>query len=119
MLLQGNFGNPGAGACPVREHPNVQGDRTMSIWEKPKEWLLEALVTEFGIASPRHHGFDAVEAMEAFEKDKVDVFVSMGGNVSLACSDTKTLEAGMQRIDLTIRISTKPNRSHIVHGGPR
>jgi formate dehydrogenase major subunit len=116
LLLQGNFGKPGAGACPVRGHSNVQGDRTMGIWEKPKEWLLEALDSEFGITSPRHHGYDAVEAMEAFERDEVDVFVSMGGNFSLACSDTETLEAGMQRIGLTVHISTKPNRSHIVHG---
>ena len=88
----------------------------MGIWEKPKEWLLEALDKEFGITSPRGHGYDAVEAMEAFERNEVDVFVSMGGNFSLACSDTETLEAGMQRIGLTVHISTKPNRSHVVHG---
>jgi formate dehydrogenase major subunit len=116
LLLQGNFGKPGAGACPVRGHSNVQGDRTMGIWEKPKEWLLQALDAEFGITSPRHHGYDAVESMEAFERDEVDVFVSMGGNFSLACSDTEALEAGMQRIGLTVHISTKPNRSHVVHG---
>ncbi len=69
-----------------------------------------------GSSPPRHHGYDAVEAMEAFERDEVDVFVSMGGNFSLACSDTETLEAGMQRIGLTVHISTKPNRSHVVHG---
>ena len=116
LLLQGNFGKPGAGACPVRGHSNVQGDRTMGIWEKPKEWLLAALDAEFGIQSPREHGHDAVETMEAFERDDVDVFVSMGGNFSLACSDTEALEAGMRRIGLTVHISTKPNRSHIVHG---
>ena len=108
--------SPAPGACPVRGHSNVQGDRTMGIWEKPKEWLLESLDMEFGITSPRHHGYDAVESMEAFERDEVDVFVSMGGNFSLACSDTEMLEAGMQRIGLTVHISTKPNRSHIVHG---
>ncbi|MHA7263513.1 FdhF/YdeP family oxidoreductase [Arthrobacter sp. TMN-37] len=116
LLLQGNFGKPGAGACPVRGHSNVQGDRTMGIWEKPKEWLLKALDAEFGIDSPRAHGHDAVETIEAFERDAVDVFVSMGGNFSLACSDTEALEAGMQRVGLTVHISTKPNRSHIVHG---
>ena len=88
----------------------------MGIWEKPKEWLLEALDKEFGIPSPRGHGFDAVEAMEAFERNDVDVFVGMGGNFALACSDTVTLEAGMQRIGLTVHVSTKPNRSHVVHG---
>ncbi|MFJ2350373.1 FdhF/YdeP family oxidoreductase [Glutamicibacter sp. NPDC087673] len=116
LLLQGNFGKPGAGACPVRGHSNVQGDRTMGIWEKPGEQLLEALDAEFGIESPRAHGYDSTEALHAFEKDEVDVFVSMGGNFALANSDTDALEAGMQRAKLTVHISTKPNRSHVVHG---
>ncbi|WP_190264034.1 FdhF/YdeP family oxidoreductase [Glutamicibacter nicotianae] len=116
LLLQGNFGKPGAGACPVRGHSNVQGDRTMGIWEKPTEQLLAALDAEFGIESPRAHGYDSTEALHAFEKDEVDVFVSMGGNFALANSDTEALEAGMQRAKLTVHISTKPNRSHVVHG---
>ncbi|WP_423299244.1 FdhF/YdeP family oxidoreductase [Glutamicibacter nicotianae] len=116
LLLQGNFGKPGAGACPVRGHSNVQGDRTMGIWEKPTEQLLTALDAEFGIESPRAHGYDSTEALHAFEKDAVDVFVSMGGNFALANSDTEALEAGMQRAKLTVHISTKPNRSHVVHG---
>lgn len=116
LLLQGNFGKPGAGACPVRGHSNVQGDRTMGIWEKPKEWLLAALDAEFGITSPREHGHDSTETLHAFEKDEVDVFVSLGGNFAQANSDTEPLEAGMQRAGLTVHISTKPNRSHIVHG---
>jgi formate dehydrogenase major subunit len=116
LLLQGNFGKPGAGACPVRGHSNVQGDRTMGIWEKPKEWLLAALDQEFGIVSPREHGLDSVETVEAFENDDVDVFVSMGGNFALACSDTEVLVASMKRVGLTVHISTKPNRSHVMHG---
>ncbi|GAA1407127.1 formate dehydrogenase subunit alpha [Glutamicibacter uratoxydans] len=116
LLLQGNFGKPGAGACPVRGHSNVQGDRTMGIWEKPTEKLLQALDAEFGIESPRAHGYDSTEALHAFEKDEIDVFVSMGGNFALANSDTEALEAGMQRAKLTVHISTKPNRSHVVHG---
>ncbi|PRA03270.1 hypothetical protein CQ019_12595 [Arthrobacter sp. MYb229] len=116
LLLQGNFGKPGAGACPVRGHSNVQGDRTMGIWEKPTEELLEALDAEFGIDSPRAHGYDSTEALDAFEQDEVDVFVSMGGNFALANSETELLEAGMQRAKLTVHISTKPNRSHVVHG---
>ncbi|WP_139006750.1 FdhF/YdeP family oxidoreductase [Arthrobacter crystallopoietes] len=116
LLLQGNFGKPGAGACPVRGHSNVQGDRTMGIWEKPKEWLLEAMDKEFGIESPREHGFDSTEALHAFELGDVDVFVSLGGNFALANSDTEALEAGMKRAGLTVHISTKPNRSHVVHG---
>ncbi|WP_136609235.1 FdhF/YdeP family oxidoreductase [Sinomonas albida] len=116
LLLQGNFGKPGAGACPVRGHSNVQGDRTMGIWEKPKEGLLAALDAEFGIASPREHGFDSTQTLAAFERDEVDVFVSLGGNFAQANSDTAALEAGMQRAGLTVHISTKPNRSHVVHG---
>ena len=116
LLLQGNFGKPGAGACPVRGHSNVQGDRTMGIWEKPGATLLDGLDDEFGIASPREHGYDSTETLEAFERGDVDVFVSMGGNFAKACSDTDVLEKGMQRTGLTVHVSTKPNRSHVVHG---
>lgn len=116
LLMQGNFGKPGAGACPVRGHSNVQGDRTMGIWEKPNEALLKAIDTEFGIHAPRQHGYDSTETLHAFENDAVDVFVSMGGNFALANSETELLEAGMQRAKLTVHISTKPNRSHVVHG---
>jgi len=116
LLLQGNFGKPGAGACPVRGHSNVQGDRTMGVWEKPTEPLLAALDKEFGIQSPRHHGHDSVETQHALESGDVDVFVCMGGNFAAAGSDTEGLEAGMQRAGLTVHVSTKPNRSHIVHG---
>ncbi|MGJ8721298.1 MAG: FdhF/YdeP family oxidoreductase, partial [Salinibacterium amurskyense] len=116
LLLQGNFGKPGAGACPVRGHSNVQGDRTMGVWEKPHEWMLDALDKEFGITSPRAHGFDSVETVEAFENDDVDVFVSMGGNFALAASDTEALGSALQRVGLTVHVSTKPNRSHVVHG---
>lgn len=116
LLLQGNFGKPGAGACPVRGHSNVQGDRTMGIWEKPREEWLQRLDAEFGIQSPRDHGYDSVEAQQAFEQGDVDVFVSMGGNFALACSDTEAIEDGMQRAGLTVHVSTKPNRSHVVHG---
>ena len=117
LLLQGNFGKPGAGACPVRGHSNVQGDRTFGIWEKPGEDMLQRLDAEFGIEAPREHGYDSTEAMRAMEAGKVDVFVSLGGNLALANSDTDVMERGMQRTGLTVHISTKPNRSHVVHGG--
>ena len=116
LLLQGNFGKPGAGACPVRGHSNVQGDRTMGIWEKPGEGFLRGLDDEFGISSPREHGVDSTETLAAFEDGRIDVFVSMGGNFAKACSDTDVLERGMQRTGLTVHVSTKPNRSHVVHG---
>jgi formate dehydrogenase major subunit len=116
LLLQGNFGKRGAGACPVRGHSNVQGDRTMGIWEKPKESFLAALDQEFGFHMPRDHGYDSVETQHALEKGDVDVFVSMGGNFAAAGSDTAALEEGLKRAGLTVHISTKPNRAHIVHG---
>lgn len=116
LLLQGNFGKPGAGACPVRGHSNVQGDRTFGIWEKPKEALLEKIDAEFSIASPRHHGYDSTETMEAMAEGNVDVFVSMGGNLAMANSDTALMEEGLKNTGLTVHISTKPNRSHVVHG---
>ncbi|WP_416416799.1 FdhF/YdeP family oxidoreductase [Paenarthrobacter aromaticivorans] len=116
LLLQGNFGKRGAGACPVRGHSNVQGDRTMGIWEKPREPFLAALDREFGFRMPRDHGYDSVETQHALEKGEVDVFVSMGGNFAAAASDTAALEAGLKTAGLTVHISTKPNRAHVVHG---
>lgn len=116
LLMQGNFGKPGAGACPVRGHSNVQGDRTFGIWEKPKEDFLQRLDTEFGISAPREHGYDSTDAMHAMARGDVDVFMSLGGNLAMANSDTATMEAGLKRTGLTVHISTKPNRSHVVHG---
>ncbi|GAA4761596.1 FdhF/YdeP family oxidoreductase [Citricoccus nitrophenolicus] len=116
LLVQGNFGKPGAGACPVRGHSNVQGDRTFGIWEKPTEDLLQRIDAEFGITSPREHGYDSTESMIEMAKGEIDVFVSLGGNLALANSDTAYMEAGLQRTGLTVHISTKPNRSHVVHG---
>lgn len=116
LLLQGNFGKRGAGACPVRGHSNVQGDRTMGIWEKPEEEFLAALDAEFGLTTPRDHGYDSVDTQRAFENGDVDVFMALGGNFAAAASDTGPLEAGLKRAGLTVHISTKPNRSHVVHG---
>ena len=116
LLLQGNFGKTGAGACPVRGHSNVQGDRTMGIWEKPTPALIESLEHEFGFPMPRAHGFDSVETQHALEAGDIDVFVSMGGNFLSAASDTESTLAGMKRTGLTVHISTKPNRSHVAHG---
>lgn len=116
LLVQGNFGKPGAGACPVRGHSNVQGDRTFGVWEKPTEPLLQRLDAEFGIDSPRDHGYDSTEAMHAMHRGDVDVFVSLGGNLAMANSDTAFMEEALRRTGLTVHISTKPNRSHVVHG---
>jgi len=115
-LLQGNIGKPGAGLCPVRGHSNVQGDRTMGIWEKPPAHFLDALQQEFGFDPPREHGFDTVKAIEALRDGKAKIFVGMGGNFVSAAPDTEITEQAMRNADLTVHVSTKLNRSHVVHG---
>ena len=116
LLLQGNIGRPGAGVCPVRGHSNVQGDRTMGIYEKPTEEFLSALDQEFQFTSPRDHGFDTVAAIRAMRDGHVRFFMGMGGNFVSATPDTAVVEAAMSRVDLTVHVSTKLNRSHVVTG---
>ncbi|MEU0559583.1 FdhF/YdeP family oxidoreductase [Dactylosporangium sp. NPDC006015] len=115
-LLQGNIGKPGAGLCPVRGHSNVQGDRTMGIWEKPPAWFLDALGAEFGFAPPRLPGHDAVDAVKAFRDRRAKVFVALGGNFVAAMSDTDVTTAAMRDATLTVQVSTKLNRSHVAAG---
>ena len=116
LLLRGMIGKPGAGVCPVRGHSNVQGDRTMGIWEKPPESFLAALDGRFGITSPRRHGLDTVEAIRAMRDGRASVFIGMGGNFAAATPDTAVTEAALRNCALTVQISTKLNRSHVVHG---
>ncbi|RLK55170.1 FdhF/YdeP family oxidoreductase [Actinokineospora cianjurensis] len=116
VLLRGMIGKPGAGLCPVRGHSNVQGDRTMGIWEKMPEKFLAALDTEFGITSPRSHGLDTVGAIRAMRDGKAKVFMAVGGNFASASPDTAVTEAALRACDLTVHVSTKLNRSHVVHG---
>ncbi|MEV1047305.1 FdhF/YdeP family oxidoreductase [Streptomyces sp. NPDC049916] len=116
LLLRGNIGRPGAGVCPVRGHSNVQGDRTMGIFERPAPAFLDALDEEFGITSPRHHGYDVVRAIRALRDGEAKVFLAMGGNFVAATPDTAVTEAAMRRARLTVHVSTKLNRSHAVTG---
>ncbi|MEU2126557.1 FdhF/YdeP family oxidoreductase [Nocardia niwae] len=116
LLLRGMIGKPGAGVCPVRGHSNVQGDRTMGIWEKMPAAFLDALDREFGIASPREHGFDTVAAIRAMRDGHVKAFFGMGGNFVSATPDTAVTEAALRGCALTVQVSTKLNRSHVVHG---
>ncbi|MBF6331541.1 FdhF/YdeP family oxidoreductase [Nocardia transvalensis] len=116
LLMRGMIGKPGAGVCPVRGHSNVQGDRTMGIWEKMPETFLAALDSEFGIASPRAHGFDTVDAIRALRDGRAKVFFGMGGNFVSATPDTEVTEAALRNCALTVQVSTKLNRSHVVHG---
>ena len=116
LLLKGSIGKPGAGTCPVRGHSNVQGDRTMGIWEEPKPEFLDALKETFDFEPPRQHGFAVVDAIQAMYNGKGKVFFAMGGNFLSATPDTYFTAEAMRRCDLTIHVSTKLNRSHLVHG---
>ncbi|MBL8148466.1 MAG: FdhF/YdeP family oxidoreductase [Blastocatellia bacterium] len=116
LLMRGQLGKPGAGACPVRGHSNVQGDRTMGIWEKPKKEFLDRLAEVFGFEPPRKHGYDTVEAIEAMHRGDAKVFFAMGGNFLSATPDTEYTARALQRCELTVNVSTKLNRTHIVTG---
>ncbi|WP_301176710.1 FdhF/YdeP family oxidoreductase [Actinomadura geliboluensis] len=116
LLLRGNIGRPGAGVCPVRGHSNVQGDRTMGIWEKPKPAFLDALAAEFGFEPPREHGLDTVDAIRAMRDGRARLFLGMGGNFVRATPDSAVTEAALRGCRLTAQVSTKLNRSHAVTG---
>ncbi|MFB9661805.1 FdhF/YdeP family oxidoreductase [Glycomyces mayteni] len=116
LLLRGNIGRPGAGVCPVRGHSNVQGDRTMGIWERMPDRFLDALGAEFGFAPPRDHGLDTVGTIRAMRDGRVKVFFAMGGNFVSASPDTAATEDAMRGCRLTVHVSTKLNRSHVVTG---
>lgn len=116
LLLRGNIGKRGAGVCPVRGHSNVQGDRTMGVWEKAHDALLDGLRDEFGFEPKREHGLDSVETLRAMHDGRVRVFFAVGGNFVAATPDTTRTEAAMRGLDLTVHVSTKLNRSHVVTG---
>jgi len=116
LLLRGAVGKPGAGPCPVRGHSNVQGDRTMGIWEKMPESFLEKLSTAFQFEAPRKHGYATVPSIQAMYEGRAKVFIGMGGNFVSATPDTDYTAEALRNCDLTVHISTKPNRSHLVHG---
>ncbi len=116
LLLRGNIGKPGAGASPIRGHSNVQGDRTMGIWEQMPPAFLDALQKEFNFDPPRENGVDAVQAIEAMLSGKTKVWVGMGGNLVSAVSDTRAAEAGFRKLGLNVQISTKLNRNHLTVG---
>jgi molybdopterin-dependent oxidoreductase alpha subunit len=116
LLLRGNFGKPGAGICPVRGHSNVQGDRTMGIDEKPRPELLDQIETVFGFSPPRAHGHAVVDAVRAMIDGRAKVFIGLGGNFVAAVPDKPFAEAAMSRLRLTVGITTKLNRGHVVHG---
>lgn len=115
-LLRGQIGRSGAGVCPVRGHSNVQGDRTVGIWEKMSDEFMAALGKEFAFSPPEKHGFDTVRTIEAMHQRKVKVFVGLGGNFLVATPDTKYTSEAISRCNLTVQISTKLNRGHLITG---
>ena len=115
-LLRGQIGRRGAGLCPVRGHSNVQGDRTVGIWERMSDTFLEALGKEFGFQPPRQHGLDTVRTIAAMHDGRVKVFVGLGGNFLAATPDTRYTAQAMARCRLTVQVSTKLNRGHLITG---
>ena len=116
LLVKGSIGKPGAGTCPVRGHSNVQGDRTMGIFEKPPPALLHQIEKVYGFAPPQQHGFDVVNAIHAMHDGRAKVFFAMGGNFLSATPDTTYTAEALRKCALTVHVSTKLNRSHLVHG---
>jgi molybdopterin-dependent oxidoreductase alpha subunit len=116
LMLRGNLGRPGAGVCPVRGHSNVQGDRTMGIWEQMPQSFLDALEREFGFTPPTKHGLDAVNSIRAMRDGRAKVFVGFAGNFVRATPDSDLTEQAMRACRLTAHVSTKLNRSHVVCG---
>lgn len=116
LLLKGSIGKPGAGTCPVRGHSNVQGDRTMGIYEKPTKAFIDKLNNVFKINAPSEHGLDVVDSIKKMYAEKGKVFIAMGGNFLSATPDTKFTAQALQNCKLTVHISTKLNRSHLITG---
>ncbi|HKE12249.1 MAG TPA: FdhF/YdeP family oxidoreductase [Myxococcota bacterium] len=116
MLLRGNFGREGAGVCPVRGHSNVQGDRTMGIWEQPDAGFLRRLGREFAFEPPSAHGLDSVAAIRAMHEGRAHFFFGLGGNFAVATPDATYTEQALRRCRLTAHVSTTLNRSHLVTG---
>jgi molybdopterin-dependent oxidoreductase alpha subunit len=116
LLLRGNIGKPGAGVSPIRGHSNVQGDRTMGIWEKPPPAFIDSLEQEFGMTFPREHGVDVVDSIRKMRDGLVKVFFAVGGNFVGAASDTPVTEAAVRRTRLSVQVSTKLNHSHAITG---
>lgn len=116
VLLRGQIGRRGAGVCPVRGHSNVQGDRTVGIWEKMSDEFMQSLGKEFGFTPPPKHGYDTVQTIRAMREGKVKVFMGLGGNFLSATPDTRYTSEALQRCRLTIHVSTKLNRAHLITG---
>ena len=119
LLLGGHIGRPGAGTCRVRGHSNVQGDRTVGIWERPTGPFLDALSKEFHFDPPRHPGKDTVDTIGAMHDGTIQVFVGLGGNFLQSTPDTACTANAIRRCSLTAQIATTLNRGHLITGRMR
>jgi len=115
-LMRGSIGKAGAGLCPVRGHSNVQGDRTMGIWERPRPEFLDRLARVLHFSPPRRYGFDTVESIKAMHDGRAKIFLALGGNFLSAAPDTEYTAEALRRTRLTVQVSTKLNRSHLLTG---
>jgi molybdopterin-dependent oxidoreductase alpha subunit len=116
LLIGGHIGRPGAGTVCVRGHSNVQGDRTMGVWERPPKAFLDVLGKEFNFEPPRKWGYDTVETLHAMFDGDLKVFFAISGNFLSNVPDTVYSAHAMQRCKLTAHVSTKLNRSHLITG---
>src|SRR5438874_3470256 len=116
LLLGGNIGRRGAGPCPVRGHSNVQGDRTMGIWERMSDSFADKLGREFQFTPPRERGADTVETIKQMNEGKIQFFLGMGGNFLAATPDTEYTAKALQKCRVTAHVSTKLNRAHLITG---
>lgn len=116
LLMKGSIGKKGAGTCPVRGHSNVQGDRTMGIWEKPKKAFLDCLDQVFEMEAPREPGWNTIESIQAMQEGKGKVFFALGGNFLSASPDTQATARALENCEMTVQVSTKLNRSHLHTG---
>jgi molybdopterin-dependent oxidoreductase alpha subunit len=116
LLLRGNVGKPGAGICPVRDHSNVQGQRTVGITEKPELAPLDRLAEQYSFTPPREQGMNTIETCEAMIEGRLSALIGLGGNFIRAVPEREANEEAWRKVQLTVQISTKLNRTHVVHG---
>jgi len=114
LFLRGNFGKPGAGICPLRGHSNVQGNRTVGITERPTDSFLKQIEDALGFKPPQTHGHDAVKAMQAMIDGTAKALICLGGNFAVALPDSGQSFPAMGKLDLSVHIGTKLNRSHLL-----
>ncbi|GAB7546090.1 FdhF/YdeP family oxidoreductase [Cupriavidus sp. 8B] len=114
LMLRGNVGKPGAGICPLRGHSNVQGNRTVGITEKPSSRFLAKIEEVFGFKPPDQHGHDAVRAMQAMIAGTAKALICLGGNFAVALPDPDQCFPAMGRLDLSVHVGTKLNRTHLL-----